>query len=40
MSGDPVTDAPKPSDEQEAPAPERPPEEGPSTDTSDEPEGG
>jgi hypothetical protein len=40
MSDGPITDAPEPSDEQDAPAPERPADEGSSTDTTDEPEGG
>lgn len=40
MSDGTVTDSPEPADEQDQPAPERPAEEGPSTDTSDEPEGG
>jgi hypothetical protein len=40
MSDGPITDAPKPSEEQDQPAPERPADEGETTPTEDEPEGG
>jgi hypothetical protein len=39
MSDGPITDAPKPSDEQDQPAPERPDDEGESTPVEDAPEG-
>lgn len=37
---DPTTDSPKPSEEQDQPEPERPPDEAPSTPVEDAPEGG
>ena len=40
MSDEPITDAPLSAEEQESPSPERPPDESPSTPTTDEPEGG
>lgn len=40
MPDEPVTDAPKPAEEQGAAEPERPQSEGETTPTSDEPEGG